>query len=51
MREITPAVNPPNNGWAGEGGDLASTEADPNTFKLSNASSFNDFFAPEDLNF
>lgn len=48
---ITPAVNPPNNAWTGEGGPLASIEDDPNAFKLSNASSFNDFFAPEDLNF
>lgn len=51
MSAMTPAAMPPNNAWAGEGGALASIEAEPIAFKLSNASSFNDFFAPADLNF
>lgn len=51
MSAITPADIAPNNASAGEGGALASIEDDPIAFKLSNASSFNDFFAPVDLNF
>lgn len=49
MTAITPAVIPPNNAWAGDGEDLGSTERDPIAFKLSKASSFNVFWAPEDL--
>lgn len=47
---MTPADIPPNKAWTGEG-DFDSIEPEAITFKLSKASSFNDFFAPEDLNF
>ena len=48
---MTPAAMLPNNAWIGEGvDDLVSIEVDPIAFKLSSASSFNDFFVPDDLN-
>lgn len=50
IRAIIPADTPPRNAWTGEGGPLASIEADAIAFKLSNASSFADFFVPDDLN-
>lgn len=48
---ITPALKAPNSACTGDGGALASTGDDVNAFKLSRASSFNDFSAPDDLNF
>lgn len=48
---MTAAAMLPNNAWTAEGvDDLVSIEAELIAFKLSSASSFNDFFVSDDLN-
>lgn len=51
INAMTPAAIAPKNACIGEGVDLDSIGPVLIAFKLSNASSFKDFFTPTDLNF